>query len=483
MQPGGKEASKLVSNSLQRGGDLSRVTITHCRLGKSAQPTFRELLGDGNMSQFWYSASAPCDSVQGTGEIEMVKISDAAGRLLCLLPANEGVSSGSRYVLLKRLFENLERKSNGHCAIEEVVPENSSTTGVVSVTNQPADWAPGDFVFSSTGLDLAIAKERKVSFKETKEVWSDGGSSDGDSDGELRHLSSPVGRKPNTSSVAPTTPCSPSNTSPESKTLSGVALRTYRKWKKSHLDGDRAAEKHRVALDQSRAQQAFLERLYRSGDDSSGRSPTRHIANENAVKAMRLWTTNRRSEKQLRKFQLPSDNDHVSITSMGFLPASQLRDWKRQRLGTSSATIESGDSMYKGKRHPLYRLSKSMETPDPSDYQGLPLVRAKNIGAPRTRPSPVPFRELRTDGDLPDYSSDSGAEDEPRDGVSIGSIDSPRSVSDIADGDSDSTGTQRTLELDEQDALEFDRGRIGGTSNGKRKSRSRFICLSDEESL
>lgn len=470
------EVPELVRNGVQRPRDIRQFFNINARMATTSKSAIEAFLGDRSLSEDWYSSPALGDQLQKSGTVKMVEIRDDKKQLVCLLPENEWHFERGYNVFLEALYSLLASTKVDDSRCGDRTPECSSPRGSVGTPNStsnrsqrdlPGDWEPG-----YPGSDPS------------DEEIVDLGPNRGDASdcGELESTPKRVKPGPKRAVDSSTPTASPSDSTPKGKTLSGMALRAYRKWKESHLSSDSAKAESGRLLAQSRAQQSLLERLHRSGSGGSRRDSTRSVSPTEITSAMRFWTDVRRSQKQPRQFLINPRVHNEPVTPVDVLPRSDVPNRKRERprsvekaVKFSRAVSEYGRSSAASDRTP-----RPLGKPSAVDSSRLKLVRSRNISAPRQ--SPVPFRGLSDPGDVPNYGYESDSGEEPDDSISIGSNDSPRSVSDEEDSDQHSESTNDTLVLDEEAALEYDAKEFGNPQLAKRPIKKRFICASSEES-
>lgn len=467
------EVPQLVRNGVQRPGDVRLLFKSNARMATISKSSAEALLGDRSLSDNWYSSPALGDQFQKSCTIRMVEIRDAKKRLVCLLPQDEWYDEGSYNVLFKglhSLLESTKADDSASCIVSSECPSPRGSDGTPNSTSNrsqrdlPSNWSP------------------RTPSSITEEEIESGSECDQSSDnGKLAESSAGTNSRSKRSAYSTTPSASPSDSTPEGKTLSGLALRAYRKWKESIMSDDFAEAAASRILAQSRAQQQVLERIHRTRDSGLRRDSTGRVSPTEASTAMRFWTDVRRSQKQPRQLLLDSRPDYKPLTALELLPGSDLPNRKRERLGTASKKVKFSRSVFESdsSAEPDYRTPKPLGFTRRTDSSGSKLVRSGNIAAPRR--SPVPFPSLSVPGDVPDngHSSDSGSE--PSNAISLGSDDSDGGLSDQDDSDNNSESTNDTLVLDEEAAVKYDSEKFGNPKQPSRPVKKRYLRPASEE--
>lgn len=437
---------KLVRNSLQRVGDPRHLECVTLKLANPDQCSAATLLGNGGVSYNWNGTSTSSSDVQESHNSFMVAITDADKRVVCLLPPDEWNSRRGRGVLAQNVLDILEGEPDLSGDNPGAFPDSSRGTGTRASafparTLGTADWPPSP---SRTGTKPPAARGAPKKEKEAPRAY--GGSTTASSGGRVGQ--GPKRADSGTNHPAPTGAASAPPGNPPSRitTARDLVVRAQRNWQKSDAAVGGTEKGCPDLLPQSGQRPSFLARLLRAGNCSSGRTSPWNADDKSAASSLRLLSNVGRDQEQPREHGKLTRSDLKPGATLEVLPKRAAGYGGLQRPHPSSTSVE-----------PRREILTRSGTPIPHDGPGpmepskrvrtvsgpFPLRRQGNVSGPKPRrfESPDGFHTGRKR--RPKLFEDS-SEDEPSDGITIGSVDTPN----VSSSEDDYGSASEAVELE-----------------------------------
>lgn len=404
-------SSELGINHVQCPGNTTGYRFFVATLAK------RELLFEAiflcsrDMSFDGYRAYARSSLLSKPYSTEYIIVVAGAGELICVLPADERYFVPGRFLLNENLcgalekLELVKKPSRGIISgLSDASPSSCSAVGDTVV--------PAEVVYRTCFPWTQIEKNTK--FGRIRAAVAD------DLKRRVRGGPEAANSPASTTSTKVLSP-SVANPSPSVyETPRGMVLRLVRDREKPISSDGCKIQKSPTIRSESPGQELpeILERLSRAGDSHNRRSTPRNSPTSPPSSSMRLWSYVRGGEVQPRKLFKSASDCHEPPSPMELFSQQRLRHRRLQRPTTSRETIKSRRFLSKRLNPTNNHSTHSTIQTHTHNRRRLPSIR-----------KPDPESESESDpeshflGCFPLNSDDDHGE-------SLGSVDSPRSVSD-----------------------------------------------------
>lgn len=422
--------SELVRDGVQRRGDLAKMDVALCTLGEPDKQVTPALLCYGNLPYYWNGTRAPSFDVQEPYDAKLVAIRDEKQRIICLFPENEWNTRRGRGILAQDLFRALEEQPDFHRLSQSKLrfAGGFARTGErpPPLRRSTAIWATGNHGADS---DFDLEEEDQ---EETSSI-------DGDADArrrrrEFRQGAPRVNRGADDSASKGVTTVSPSDPASDVTPAGLLVLRAQRNWEKFASTTRSKEEGRDNLLPQSRQRLEVLARVLRAGDCSPGRTKTWNPDDQPVAKDMRLCSDVSGDQKQSCEPIITHGGDNKPGTTLDVLPGGDDGKSRFRRFAPGEKALELGGKVLTRNGYPVRpNTSRSMVSPKLyGSNTKSSLRREGNVSGPgygRSRQ----FASVRLSRMGSESSCCSEASNEPSDGVTIGSVDSPSVHSEESD--------------------------------------------------